>query len=51
MTNPQEYAVGFTYVVCNGQLTIKDGKYTGNLSGKLLRRGESYHIRTRPLNV
>ena len=46
MTNPQEYAVGFTYVVCNGQLTIKDGKYTGNLSGKLLRRGESYHIPT-----
>ncbi len=39
MEDPRRYAGGFSYVVCNGEAVIEDGRYTGKLPGKLLRRG------------
>lgn len=35
---PQELAVGVKYVVVNGKLAVEDGKYTGALAGRALRR-------------
>ena len=35
---PEELAVGVKYVVVNGKLAIEDGKHTGALSGKPLRK-------------
>jgi len=35
--NPHQYSEGIEYLLVNGILTIKDGKYTGTLAGKPLR--------------
>jgi N-acyl-D-aspartate/D-glutamate deacylase len=35
---PEELAVGVKYVLVNGQLAVDDGKYTGALAGRALRR-------------
>jgi len=35
---PQQYAVGIEYVLVNGQVAVRNGKYTGALAGKLLRK-------------
>jgi N-acyl-D-amino-acid deacylase len=36
--HPDLLAVGMKYVIVNGQLAIEDGKYTGALAGRALRR-------------
>ncbi|MCK4295316.1 MAG: amidohydrolase family protein, partial [Candidatus Marinimicrobia bacterium] len=36
-TNPHQYPTGIKYVIVNGKLTIKKGKHTGELKGKVLR--------------
>ncbi len=38
MEEPRRYAEGFPFVLCNGQLLIEKGRYTGALPGRLLRR-------------
>jgi N-acyl-D-amino-acid deacylase len=38
-TEPQQYAQGMHYVFVNGTAAIEQGKYTGKLAGKALRRG------------
>jgi N-acyl-D-aspartate/D-glutamate deacylase len=35
---PNELAVGMKYVIVNGKLAVADGKYTGALSGRPLRK-------------
>ncbi len=34
---PHQYSEGIEYLLVNGVLTIKEGKYTGALAGKPLR--------------
>ncbi|MBK5291247.1 MAG: D-aminoacylase [Acidobacteriia bacterium] len=34
--NPHQYSVGFTHVVVNGKLVLRDGKMAGALPGKVL---------------
>jgi len=36
--NPHQYSAGIDYVFVNGKMTIRNGKYTGALAGKPLRR-------------
>ena len=36
---PKQYAEGIEYVVVNGEIVVRNGKYTGSLPGKLLRKG------------
>jgi N-acyl-D-amino-acid deacylase len=36
---PHQYSVGFKYILVNGQLTVENGKHTGNRNGKSLRQG------------
>ena len=36
--NPRELAVGMKYIVVNGKLAVEDGKYTGALAGRALRK-------------
>jgi len=38
--NPKQYAVGIDYVFVNGKAVIDNGKSTGTLSGRSLRRGK-----------
>ena len=38
--NPKQYAVGIDYVFVNGKAVIDNGKSTGILSGRSLRRGK-----------
>ncbi|MGV9205828.1 MAG: N-acyl-D-amino-acid deacylase family protein [Promethearchaeia archaeon] len=35
---PHKYPEGINYVIVNGTITIKDGKHTGALTGKVLRK-------------
>ena len=37
--DPKHYPVGIDYVIVNGQVVIDDGKNTGALPGRGLRRG------------
>jgi N-acyl-D-amino-acid deacylase len=41
LTNPNQYAEGVEYVLVNGTLVLDKGRHTGNLPGKVLRRGMS----------
>ena len=41
LTNPAQYAEGVEYVLVNGQLVLDEGRHTGNLPGRVLRRGQS----------
>ena len=36
--HPDEIAVGMKYVIVNGKLAVEDGKYTGALAGRPLRK-------------
>lgn len=36
--NPKQYAEGIEYVIVNGEVVVRNGKYTGSLPGKLLRK-------------
>jgi N-acyl-D-amino-acid deacylase len=36
--NPHQYPDGIQHVIVNGELTIENGKHTGNLAGKILRK-------------
>jgi N-acyl-D-amino-acid deacylase len=36
--NPELFAEGVKYVIVNGKLAIDDGKYTGAMAGKVLRK-------------
>ena len=36
-TNPHQFPVGIEHVIINGKLTVRDGKHTGELAGKVLR--------------
>ena len=38
---PKQFPIGIDYVVVNGQLVVDDGKHTGALAGRSLRRGRS----------
>ena len=35
--NPHQYTIGIEYVIVNGKVTIKNGKHTGERSGRVLR--------------
>jgi N-acyl-D-amino-acid deacylase len=39
-TQPDLLAVGMRYVIVNGQLAVEDGKYTGALAGRPLRKNK-----------
>jgi len=36
--NPHRYSSGIRHVLVNGQLTVEDGRHTGALNGRILRR-------------
>ena len=36
--DPHQFPEGIEYVVVNGRVTVDDGKYTGALAGKTLRK-------------
>ena len=36
--SPYRYPEGIRYVILNGKIVIEDGKYTGRLAGKILRK-------------
>jgi len=36
--HPNEFAVGMKYIIVNGKLAVEDGKYTGALAGRPLRK-------------
>jgi N-acyl-D-amino-acid deacylase len=36
--HPEQLATGMKYVIVNGKLAVEDGKYTGALAGRALRR-------------
>lgn len=38
-SNPHQYPRGMKHVIVNGKLTIFEEEHTGNLSGKIIRRG------------
>jgi N-acyl-D-amino-acid deacylase len=39
--NPKQPPVGIDYVVVNGQLVVEQGRHTGVLAGRALRRGRA----------
>jgi N-acyl-D-amino-acid deacylase len=39
--DPKHYPVGINYVIVNGQVVIENGKNTGALPGRALRRGQA----------
>ena len=39
--DPHQFASGIEYVIVNGRITVEKGAHTGELSGKVLRRGEA----------
>jgi N-acyl-D-aspartate/D-glutamate deacylase len=38
--HPRELSVGMRYVIVNGKIAVDDGKYTGALAGRVLRKGK-----------
>ena len=40
--DPKHYPVGINYVIVNGQVVIENGKNTGALPGRALRRGRAH---------
>lgn len=38
--NPNQYPLGIHRVFVNGELTVEQGKTTGNLAGRVIRRGQ-----------
>ena len=39
--NPDRYPEGINYVIVNGSITVKEGKYIGNRSGYVLRKNKN----------
>ena len=39
--DPFKDPVGINYVIVNGNLTLKNGQFTGKTSGKVIRRGQN----------
>jgi N-acyl-D-amino-acid deacylase len=37
-TNPRQYPAGIPYVLVNGQIVVREGRFTGALAGKVLRK-------------
>ena len=35
---PHQYSTGIAHVIVNGKLVIKDGEYTGEKPGRMLRK-------------
>jgi len=35
-------AQGYSYTLCNGEITFADGEHTGAMPGRLLRGGRPY---------
>ena len=40
-TQPKQFPIGIDYVVVNGQVVVDEGKHTGVLAGRALRRGRA----------
>jgi N-acyl-D-amino-acid deacylase len=40
-TQPKQFPIGIDYVVVNGQVVVDNGKHTGVLAGRALRRGRA----------
>jgi N-acyl-D-amino-acid deacylase len=40
-TRPKQFPIGIEYVLVNGQLVVDQGKHTGVLAGRALRRGRA----------
>ncbi len=38
--NPYQYSEGLDYVFVNGKMVIREGEHTGELAGKVLRKGD-----------
>ena len=38
--DPQQYAAGIEYVIVNGKVAVRNGKYSGVLAGQVLRKGK-----------
>ena len=38
-TQPKQFPIGIDYVIVNGQVVVDEGKRTGVLAGRALRRG------------
>lgn len=36
--NPRQYPKGIPYVLVNGQIAVREGRFTGALTGKVLRK-------------
>lgn len=36
--NPEQYPVGIDYVIVNGEIVVENGKHTGAIPGKVLRK-------------
>ena len=36
---PKQFSVGISHVLVNGNVVVADGKHTGTLAGRALRRG------------
>lgn len=37
-TNPRQYPTGISYVLVNGQVAVREGRWTGALAGQVLRK-------------
>ena len=40
-TQPKQFPIGIDHVIVNGQVVIDDGRHTGVLAGRALRRGRA----------
>lgn len=40
-TQPKQFPIGIDYVIVNGQVVVDEGKHTGVLAGRALRRGRA----------
>lgn len=40
-TDPRQYPTGISHVLVNGRITVSNGKTTGALAGKVLRKGQN----------
>jgi N-acyl-D-aspartate/D-glutamate deacylase len=40
-TQPKQFPIGIEHVIVNGQVVVDNGKHTGVLAGRALRRGRA----------
>ena len=38
-SNPKQFPIGISHVIVNGKAVVADGRHTGALAGRALRRG------------